>query len=85
MWVARQDSRPNSRQIKCTEPYRDANDGEEYACVHPKSRKDKDRNGDKPNDGGVVRKFCKRTVNITDYRNSKEGESSEESNVWWHY
>jgi hypothetical protein len=37
-----------------------------------KSRKDKDRNGDKPNHGGVVWKFCKRTINITDYRNAKD-------------
>src|SRR5204863_9329435 len=49
-----------------------ANDGEDYACIHPISRKDNGRNGDKPNHGGVVRKFCKRTINITDYRDSKD-------------
>src|SRR6266850_1181790 len=39
---------------------------------HPKSRKDKYRNGDKPNHGGVVWKFFKRTINITGYRNAKD-------------
>ena len=42
------------------------------AFPHPKSRKDKHRNGDKPNNGSVVWKFCKRTINITDYRNAKD-------------
>ena len=42
------------------------------ALPHPKSRKDKYRNGDKPNNGGVVWKFFKRTINITDYRNAKD-------------
>jgi hypothetical protein len=32
------------------------------AFPHPQSRKDKDRNGDKPHHGGVVWKFFKRTM-----------------------
>ena len=39
---------------------------------HPKSRKEKYRNGDKPNNGGVAWKFFKRTINIIDYRNAKD-------------
>ena len=39
---------------------------------HPKSRKEKYRNGDKPNNGGVAWKFFKRTTNIIDYRNAKD-------------
>jgi hypothetical protein len=42
------------------------------AFPHPKSSKNKYRNGDKPNHGGVVWKFFKRTINITDYRNAKD-------------
>jgi hypothetical protein len=38
---------------------------------HPQSRKDKSRNGDKPNHRGVVGKFFKRTINITGYWNAK--------------
>lgn len=42
------------------------------AFPHPKSGKDNDRDRDKPNHGGVIRKFLKRTINITGYRNPKE-------------
>ena len=42
------------------------------AFPHPKSRKDKYRNEDKPNSGGVVWNFFKRTINITEYRNAKD-------------
>jgi hypothetical protein len=41
------------------------------AFPHPKPRKDKYRKGAKPNNGGVVWKFFKRTIKITDYRNAK--------------
>ena len=42
------------------------------AFPHPKSRKGNDRNGHIPNNGGVVRKFFKRTINVTDYRNPED-------------
>ena len=42
------------------------------ALLYPKSRKDEYRNGNKPNNGGIVWKFFKRTINITDYRNAKD-------------
>ena len=42
------------------------------AFPHPQSRKDNYRKGDEPNNGGVVWKFCKRTINITEYRNAKD-------------
>jgi hypothetical protein len=42
------------------------------AFPHPKSRKNKHRNRDKPNNGGVGWKFFKRTINRTDYRNAKD-------------
>ena len=42
------------------------------AFPHPESGKNKYRNGDKPNHRGVVWKFFKRTINITDYRNAKD-------------
>ena len=38
---------------------------------HPKSRKNKCRNENKPSSGGVVWDLFKRTINITDYRNAK--------------
>jgi len=41
------------------------------AFPHPQSRKDNRRKGDIPNHGGVIWKFFKRTINITDYRNRK--------------
>ena len=42
------------------------------AFPHPQSGKDNYRDRDEPNDGRVVRKFFKRTVNISDYRNGKD-------------
>jgi hypothetical protein len=39
---------------------------------HSKFRKDHYRKEDKPNSGGVVWKFFKRTINITEYRNAKD-------------
>src|SRR6266852_2296674 len=44
----------------------------DMAFPHPKSRKDNYRNEDKPNSGGVVGNFFKRTINITEYRNAKD-------------
>jgi hypothetical protein len=38
----------------------------------PKSRKEHYRNDDKPNTGGVVWNFFKRTINIPEYRNAKD-------------
>jgi hypothetical protein len=40
-------------------------------------------NRDISNNGSVVWKFLKRTINITDYRNGEDNESSEIWNVWW--
>ena len=42
------------------------------AFSHPQSRKEHYRNDDKPNPVGVLRKFFKRTINITEYRNAKD-------------
>lgn len=39
---------------------------------HPKSREDDHGKGNKPNDGSVVRKLFKRTINVTRYRNGKD-------------
>ena len=42
------------------------------AFPHPKSRKENYRNGHIPNNGGVVWKLFKRTINVTDYRNPED-------------
>ena len=42
------------------------------AFPHPKSRKRNYRKGDKPNNGSVVWKFFKGTINVTDYRNAED-------------
>ena len=42
------------------------------AFPHPEPRKDKYRNEDIPNSGGVVWNFFKRTINIAEYRNGKD-------------
>ena len=42
------------------------------AFPHPKSRKEHYRKEDKPNSGGVIWYFFKRTINIPDYRNAKD-------------
>ena len=42
------------------------------AVPHPKSWKEHYRNADKPNTGGVLWNFFKRTINITEYRNAKD-------------
>jgi hypothetical protein len=42
------------------------------ALPHPESRKDHHRKEDKPNSGGVVWYFFKRTINITDYLNAND-------------
>ena len=39
---------------------------------HPQSRNGDCRNGDEPNHRGVVWKFFKRTINITNYRNAED-------------
>src|SRR5271167_4069108 len=44
----------------------------EMAFPHPKSRKVYYRNDDKPNTGGVLWNFFKRTINIPEYRNDKD-------------
>jgi len=44
----------------------------DMAFPHPKSRKEHYRNDDKPNTGGVLWNFFKRTINITEYRNAKD-------------
>jgi hypothetical protein len=44
----------------------------DVAFPHPKPRKDKYRNKDKPNSRGIVWNFFKRTINITEYRNGKD-------------
>src|SRR5258705_1629411 len=44
----------------------------DMAFPHPKSRKDHYRKEDKPNSGGVVWNFFKRTINVTDYRNAND-------------
>src|SRR5437660_788457 len=45
---------------------------EDMAFPHPQSRKDHYRKEDKPSCGGIVWKFVKRTINITEYRNGKD-------------
>jgi len=42
------------------------------ALPHPKSGKDNYREGHVSNDRGVIWKFFKRTINITNYRNAKD-------------
>jgi hypothetical protein len=39
---------------------------------HPQSRKDHSRKEDIPSWGGIVWEFFKRTINITEYRNTKD-------------
>src|ERR1043166_6480792 len=67
-----QDSRPISRQLICTEQYHNADDGEEYACIHPQSRKHHDRNEDIPNTVSVLLNFRSRTINVTEDRNGND-------------
>jgi hypothetical protein len=42
------------------------------AFPHPKSGKEHYRKEDKPNSGGVLWYFFKRTIDITDYRNAND-------------
>ena len=42
------------------------------ALPHPQSRKDHSRKEDKPSCGGIVWKFFKRTVDITEYWDGKD-------------
>src|SRR5437588_5954099 len=44
----------------------------DMAFPHPQSRKDNYRHEDKPSSGGVVWDLFKRTINITEYRNTKD-------------
>src|SRR5260370_4654793 len=44
----------------------------DMAFPHPQSRKDHYRKEDIPSWGGIARKFFKRTINITEYRNAKD-------------
>jgi hypothetical protein len=52
-------------------PFRNES-SKDMAFPHPKSRKDEYWNEHKPDSGGVVRDFFKRTVHITGYRNGKD-------------
>src|SRR5215510_5073934 len=67
-----QDGCSNSKQVINADPYRDPYDGEDCACIHPVSGKDHDGSEDKPGNAGVGRKFSKRTINVTEYRNSND-------------
>jgi len=49
------------------------------AFPHPQSRKDHYREEDKPSWRRVVRKFFKRTINITEYRNAKDDVNAAEN------
>ena len=42
------------------------------AFPHPKSGKNNSGKGDKPNNGGVVREFCERAIDITGDRNAQD-------------
>jgi len=42
------------------------------ALPHPQSRKEHQRNDDKPNTGGVCWQLFERTINITEYRNAED-------------
>src|SRR4051812_17569299 len=44
----------------------------DMAFPHPQSGKDHNRNKDIPSEGRVLRKFFKRTINITEYRNAED-------------
>src|SRR6266852_9448888 len=44
----------------------------DMAFPHPQSRKDHYRKENIPSCGGIVRKFFKRTINVTEYRNTKD-------------
>ena len=44
----------------------------DMALPHPKSRKNKPRNEDKPRGGCVVWNLVKRAINVTEYRNAKD-------------
>ena len=44
----------------------------DMAFPHPQSRKDHYRKEDKPSCGGVAWKFFKRTIDVTEYRNTKD-------------
>jgi len=44
----------------------------DMAFPHPQSRKDHYRKEDKPSCGGVVWKFFKRTIDVSEYRNTKD-------------
>jgi len=54
----------------------------DMAVPHPKSRKDNYRKEDKPNSGGVVWKFFKRTINVTEYRNAKDNVNPAQSRTF---
>src|SRR5690348_4532053 len=44
----------------------------EMAFPHPQSRKHNQRKSDIPNNGSVIWKLFKRTINVTDYRNGED-------------
>src|ERR1700746_598322 len=45
----------------------------DVAFPHPQSRKDHDRNENKPSRRGVVWNFIERTIDIAEYRNAEDG------------
>jgi len=79
MWVARPDVRVKAAtrrlEVICSillgRSFRNKS-SKDMAFPHPQSRKDHYRKEDKPSCGGIVWKFFKRTINITEYRNGKD-------------
>src|ERR1041384_8831216 len=67
-----EDSRPDPGQAICAEPNRNTDHREDCACIHPISRQDNYRSKDKPSDRGVVWKFSKRTVNVSENGNRND-------------
>src|SRR5438067_934208 len=54
----------------------------EMAFPHPQSRKDNYRKGHKANNGGVVWKLFKGTINVTDYRNAEDDVNRAENRMF---
>src|SRR3954447_26552857 len=55
----------------------------DMAFPHPQSGKDHNRNKDIPSEGRVVRKFFKRTINITEYRNAEDEVNPAENRTFY--
>ena len=75
--LAKKTSSSNRRRLlrvrTCTarRPFRNQ-PSNHMAFPHPQSRKDHDRNEDKSSPEGIVRKSLKRTIDIAEYRNSRD-------------